>query len=36
VELIIHEFGHYYSGNHLSEEYYDGLCTVGARLYCRS
>lgn len=35
VRLIIHEFGHYYSGNHLSEEYYDGLCKIGAKLYCR-
>ena len=36
VELIIHEFGHYYSSDHLSERYYDGLCRIGARLYCRS
>ena len=36
VELIIHEFGHYYASDHLSERYYDGLCRIGARLYCRS
>jgi hypothetical protein len=34
VELIIHEFGHYYSGDHLSEKYYDGLCEIGSKLYC--
>ena len=34
VELIIHEFGHYYSGDHLSEKYYDGLCKIGSKLYC--
>jgi hypothetical protein len=28
--LLIHEFGHQYSGDHLSEEYYDGLCRLGA------
>ena len=30
--LLIHEFGHQYSGDHLSEEYHDGLCLLGARL----
>lgn len=30
--LIIHEFGHHYSLNHLSEEYYDALTSIGARL----
>lgn len=29
--LLIHEFGHQYSGDHLSEEYYDALCNLGAR-----
>jgi hypothetical protein len=28
--LLIHEFGHQYSGDHLSEEYHDGLCRLGA------
>jgi len=35
IELIIHEFGHFYSGDHLSERYYDGLCEIGAKLYCK-
>jgi hypothetical protein len=30
--LLIHEFGHQYSGDHLSAEYQDGLCNLGARL----
>ena len=30
--LLIHEFGHQYSGDHLSEAYYDALCGLGARL----
>jgi hypothetical protein len=30
--LLIHEFGHQYSGDHLSEEYYEGLCKLGAGL----
>lgn len=28
--LIIHEFGHYFSPNHLSEDFYDGLCKLAA------
>lgn len=31
-ELLIHEFGHHYSGDHLSADYYDGLCRLGAKL----
>jgi len=31
-ELLIHEFGHHYSGDHLSEAYHDALCRLGARL----
>ncbi len=31
-ELLIHEFGHQYSGDHLSEEYHDALCRLGARI----
>ena len=27
-ELLIHEFGHQYSGDHLSEEYHDALCRL--------
>lgn len=31
-ELVIHEFGHQYSGNHLSSEFHDALCRLGAKL----
>lgn len=31
-ELIIHEFGHEYESNHLSDGYYKALCKLGARL----
>lgn len=31
-ELLIHEFAHHYSSDHLSEEYHDALCRLGARL----
>tara|TARA_Y100000592_G_scaffold16140_1_gene23870 strand:- start:4489 stop:5943 length:1455 start_codon:yes stop_codon:yes gene_type:complete len=34
IDLMIHEFGHWYSGDHLSEKYYDGLTRIGAKLYC--
>jgi hypothetical protein len=30
--LLIHEFGHQFSGDHLSEEYHDALCLLGARM----
>ena len=30
--LLIHEFGHEVSGDHLSEEYHDALCILGAKL----
>lgn len=30
--LLIHEFGHQYSGDHLSEDYHDALCRLGASL----
>lgn len=30
--LLIHEFGHQYSMDHLSEEYYDALTDLGAKL----
>ncbi len=32
-DLIIHEFGHHYAGNHLSEDYYDALTMLGAKLW---
>jgi hypothetical protein len=30
-ELLIHEFAHHYASNHLSKEFYDACCKVGAR-----
>jgi hypothetical protein len=30
--LLLHEFGHQYSGDHLSGEYHEGLCRLGSRL----
>jgi hypothetical protein len=30
--LLIHEFGHQFSGDHLSEEYHEAICLLGARL----
>lgn len=30
--LLIHEYGHQASGDHLSEEYHDALCRLGAGL----
>jgi hypothetical protein len=30
--LLIHEFGHEYSSDHLSEEYHEALCKLGAGL----
>ena len=32
LRLFIHELGHYYSGDHLSSEYHDALCKIGAKL----
>lgn len=31
-DLIIHEFGHEYEGNHLSEDYYKALTKIGSKL----
>lgn len=31
-KLLIHEFGHHFSGDHLSETYHEALCLLGARL----
>jgi len=31
-ELLIHEFGHEYSGDHLSDKYHEALCKLGAKL----
>jgi len=30
--LIIHEFAHYYVGNHASDEFHDACCDLGARM----
>jgi len=30
--LLIHEFGHQFSGDHLSDEYHEALCLLGARM----
>ena len=30
--LLIHEFGHEYSGDHLSSDYHEALCRLGAGL----
>ena len=35
-ELLIHEFGHEYSSDHLSSEYYKALCRLGARMKKRA
>jgi hypothetical protein len=32
LDLLIHEFGHQYEGNHLSSGYHDALTLLGARL----
>ncbi|MCU0690047.1 MAG: hypothetical protein MUF54_01470, partial [Polyangiaceae bacterium] len=31
-ELLLHEFAHSFSSNHLSSEYHDALCALGAKL----
>lgn len=31
-DLLIHEFGHEYCGNHLSEDYYKALTMIGSKL----
>ncbi len=33
VRLIIHEFGHEFSLDHLSAEYHEALCRIGAKLF---
>jgi len=33
VRLLIHEFAHDASGDHLSSEYHEALCRIGAKLY---
>ncbi|MBE0545431.1 MAG: hypothetical protein IH623_29175 [Verrucomicrobia bacterium] len=36
VRLLIHEFGHEYSGDHLSADYHEALCRIGAKLHALS
>jgi len=31
-DLLIHEFGHHHSGNHLSSDYHQALTSIGAKL----
>ena len=33
LRLLIHEFGHQYSPDHLSADYHEALCRIGAKLY---
>ena len=33
VRLLIHEFGHEHSLDHLSSDYHEALCRIGARLF---
>ncbi len=33
VQLLIHEFGHEHSGDHLSSDYHEALCRIGARMF---
>ena len=33
VQLLIHEFGHESSPDHLSSEYHEALCRIGAKLF---
>lgn len=33
IRLLIHEFGHEFSGDHLSSKYHEALCRIGARLF---
>jgi len=33
VRLLIHEFGHEFSLDHLSSEYHEALCRIGAKMY---
>lgn len=32
LALLLHEFGHEYSGDHLSDEYHRAICRLGAKL----
>lgn len=32
LEFLVHEFGHYYSSDHLSSDYHDALCRLAAKI----
>ena len=32
LSFLIHELGHYYQGDHLSNDYFEALTDLGARL----
>ena len=33
VHLLIHEFGHEFCSDHLSSEYHEALCRIGAKMF---
>jgi hypothetical protein len=33
VQLLVHEFGHEFSADHLSAQYHEALCRIGAKLF---
>jgi hypothetical protein len=33
IRLLIHEFRHEFSGDHLSSEYHEAFCRIGVRLF---
>ena len=33
VRVLIHEFGHEYSPDHLSAQYHEALCRIGAKVF---
>lgn len=33
IQLLIHELGHHFSLDHLSSDYHEALCRIGARLF---
>ncbi len=33
ARVLIHEFGHEYSGDHLSSQYHEALCRIGAKMF---
>lgn len=35
MQLLIHEFGHHYSSDHLSHEYHEALCELGSKMWIK-